>query len=249
MAGALLAEWGADVAKVEHPGNGDPYRGLVTAGLHPCTTASTSFFQAANRGKRSGRHRPRHARRPGPLLGRLLAGPTCSRPTSARPPVAASASTWSDVRADNPSIVYVRGTAFGAGSGRRPGRLRRRRATGPARHAAPVHAPAAPWPAPTRPAFGDVAAALGLAGAITGLYRRAVTGEATVVDSSLLAAGVWQVQNDVVSARLGGRHPRPPARSVATWNPLIDPYRTADGRFIALMVLAPDRHWADPCAR
>ena len=31
-AGALLADWGAEVVKVEHPEVGDPQRGLVTSG-------------------------------------------------------------------------------------------------------------------------------------------------------------------------------------------------------------------------
>ena len=94
-----------------------------------------------------------------------------------------------------------------------------------------------------------MAAALALAaGVTTALYRRAVSGEASVVESSLLAAGLWQVQNDVVNARLGDdTHARRPDR-YATWNPLMLPYRTADGRFVVLMALSPDRHWASLCS-
>jgi crotonobetainyl-CoA:carnitine CoA-transferase CaiB-like acyl-CoA transferase len=112
---------------------------------------------------------------------------------------------------------------------------------------------AAPWPGPPRPAFGDLVAGLGLAGAVsTALYRRAVTGRPAVVDSSLLAAGMWQVQPDIVNARLGeagrtsqtGRH----VDRHAVWNPLMLTYRTADDRYIALMMLAPDRHWPGLCA-
>lgn len=33
------------------------------------------------------------------------------------------------------------------------------------------------------------------------------------------------------------------------WNPLWQTYRTADGRFLVLMMLAADAHWADLCAR
>ena len=59
---------------------------------------------------------------------------------------------------------------------------------------------------------------------------------------------MWQVQNDLVNARLGDdTHARRPDR-YATWNPLMLPYRTADGRFVALMVLAPDPHWASLCS-
>ncbi len=32
-AGAVLADWGADVIKIEHPKTGDPQRGLITSGM------------------------------------------------------------------------------------------------------------------------------------------------------------------------------------------------------------------------
>jgi crotonobetainyl-CoA:carnitine CoA-transferase CaiB-like acyl-CoA transferase len=113
-----------------------------------------------------------------------------------------------------------------------------------------LHTASPDWPGPPRPAFGDVVAALGLAGAVsTALYRRATTGDPSVIDSSLLAAGIWQIQPDVVNARLdadGRTGTRIDRRAV--WNPLMLPYRTADDRFVALMMLSPDRYWPDLCA-
>ena len=41
-AGAVLAEWGADVIKVEPRDGGDPQRGLVTMGLVAGWTAAGS---------------------------------------------------------------------------------------------------------------------------------------------------------------------------------------------------------------
>ncbi len=50
-AGAVLADWGADVIKVEHPASGDPQRGLMTSGLIP--KADFNFmWEQPNRGKR-----------------------------------------------------------------------------------------------------------------------------------------------------------------------------------------------------
>ena len=71
------------------------------------------------------------------------------------------------------------------------------------------------WPSAPRPAFGDVVGALSVAAAVSAaLYRRATTGEASEIDASLLAAGMWQIQT-----RRGQRRPRrgaaagPPSRS------------------------------------
>src|SRR6516225_4596905 len=53
IAGGVLAEWGAEIIKIEHPETGDPYRGLVTAGLHRTHGGVDISFLSANRGKRS----------------------------------------------------------------------------------------------------------------------------------------------------------------------------------------------------
>src|SRR5580698_8510656 len=53
-AGAVLADWGADVIKVEHPETGDPQRGLVTAGMFGGGARAVNFMiEQPNRGKRS----------------------------------------------------------------------------------------------------------------------------------------------------------------------------------------------------
>src|SRR5579862_2361061 len=53
MAGAILAEWGADVIKVEDPGTGDPMRALKVTGQAGSKVAPAANFQLMNRGKRS----------------------------------------------------------------------------------------------------------------------------------------------------------------------------------------------------
>src|SRR5262249_26742509 len=135
-----------------------------------------------------------------------------------------------DVRADNASIVYVRASAFGT---RGPDAARGGYDTGSywARSGMQhlMSAPDAPWPAGPRPAFGEVVGGLAVAGAVcAALYHRALGGPPAVIDASLLATGMWQVQADVVNAKLGDTtHGRAPDR-YRTWNPLMLPYRTAD---------------------
>ena len=52
-AGAVLAEWGADVIKVEHAVTGDPQRGLRQTGLLRVEGDPNPNIEHANRGKRS----------------------------------------------------------------------------------------------------------------------------------------------------------------------------------------------------
>ena len=110
--------------------------------------------------------------------------------------------------------------------------------------------PGAASPLGTRPAFGDVVGGLTIAGAVSAaLYSRASTGHAAVIDASLLASGMWQVQPDIVNARLGGGGATDASHERAlTANPLTLPYRTADGRHVALIMVESDRRWPELCA-
>ncbi|SEP10457.1 CaiB/BaiF CoA transferase family protein [Trujillonella endophytica] len=250
MAGAVLTEWGAEVLKVEHPETGDPYRSLVTAGLHNVYRGVDPFFQSANRGKRSVGLDLKHpdGRR---LLGRLVETADVFVTNLRLSTLRRLRLDVDDVRRDNPAVIYVRGTAFGA---RGPDADRGGYDTGAywARSGMQhLLSPAGePWPGPPRPAFGDVVGGLAVAGAVsTALYRRERTGEPSVVDAALLACGLWQVQPDVVNAGLAATDgaTSAPRDRASVWNPLMLPYRTADGRFVALMVLAPDPHWPRLC--
>jgi crotonobetainyl-CoA:carnitine CoA-transferase CaiB-like acyl-CoA transferase len=250
MSGAVLSEWGADVIKIEHPETGDPYRGLVTAGLHKLHHGIDPQFQSTNRGKRSVGIDIKHpAGRE--LLGRLLKETDVFVTNLRQETLRRLRLDVDDVRADNASLIYVRGTAFGS---RGPDANRGGYDAGAyfartgMQHV--FTAPGGAGPPPPRPAFGDVVGGLTIAGAIsTALYRRATTGEPSVVDVSLLAAGIWQVQIDIVNACLdeGDGPARAFPGRYEAWNPLMMPYRTSDGRFINLQMLSPDRYWPDLC--
>jgi crotonobetainyl-CoA:carnitine CoA-transferase CaiB-like acyl-CoA transferase len=250
MSGAVLSEWGAHVIKVEHPVTGDPYRGLVTAGLHKLHGGVDPQFQSANRGKKSVGIDLKHpdGRR---LLSRVLETTDVFVTNLRADTRRALRIDVDDVRADNPALIYVRGTAFGSrgpDAGRGGYDAGAYWARSGMQHV--FSAPDAEWPASPKPAFGDVVGGLTIAGAIsTALYHRAVSGEPSVVDVSLLNAGMWQVQVDIMNACLDdtGSRPRVLPGRYEIWNPLMMAYRTRDGRFINLQMLSPDRYWPDLC--
>jgi crotonobetainyl-CoA:carnitine CoA-transferase CaiB-like acyl-CoA transferase len=219
---------GAEVLKVEHPRGGDPYRGLATFGLHNVWRGADPFFQSANRGKRSaGIDLGVPAGRA--LLSRLVASADVfmtSLTVAARDRLRIDVT---DIRRDNPQVIYVRGSAFGprgpdaAAGGYDAGAYWAR--SGMQHLFTP---PGADWPARRRPAVGGNAGALAIAGAVgTALYRRAVTGEPSLIDAAPLATGLWQVQPDIVNAGLdddgegpdaegpddNGARPPPPGRA------------------------------------
>src|SRR5215471_8066182 len=51
--GVVLAQWGADVVKIEDPSSGDPTRGLVHSGAGPDRGGVQLMYEIANLGKRS----------------------------------------------------------------------------------------------------------------------------------------------------------------------------------------------------
>jgi crotonobetainyl-CoA:carnitine CoA-transferase CaiB-like acyl-CoA transferase len=248
IAGGVLTEWGAEVIKIEHPETGDPYRGLVTAGLRSTYDGIDASFQFTNRGKQSvALDLKQEAGRE--VLYRLAE--TCDVfLTNFRPQARRKLQIEvEDIRARNPEIVYVRGSGYGQrGPDRERGGYDAAAYWSRAGFGEVFTKPDAEYPTMQRPAFGDVVGGLTIAGAISAaLLKRAQTGETSVVDVSLLAMGMWQLQPDITYARLNpGGKTAPPDRK-ASWNPLSGTYRTRDGRFIILVMLDADRYWADFC--
>jgi crotonobetainyl-CoA:carnitine CoA-transferase CaiB-like acyl-CoA transferase len=96
------------------------------------------------------------------------------------------------------------------------------------------------------PAYGDSQTGFALASGVVGaLLHRERTGKAMVVDASLLNTGMWSMQTAIATtALLGtGEMQRPPRGSGA---PLVNSYRTKDGRFIHLC-MSQQRYWPSFC--
>jgi crotonobetainyl-CoA:carnitine CoA-transferase CaiB-like acyl-CoA transferase len=255
--GGVLAEWGADVIKVEHAVTGDAQRGLVTSlGLN-LVGDTTSFFpimEGPNRGKRSvgiALEVPEGRAVLDDLIRTADVFVTNFMP-SARAKLRLDVA---DVRAVNPDIIYVRGTGFGArgpdaDTGGYDGTAFWARG-GSADCTTPDDAGHVVGQ-PTG-AYGDNIGGMTIAGGIAAaLYARATTGETSVVDVSLLGVGAWTTQFSVNLALLaGGPLPKPPrgAGHGTPGNPLMGNFRTADGRWVNLCMLQPTRYWPEFCER
>jgi crotonobetainyl-CoA:carnitine CoA-transferase CaiB-like acyl-CoA transferase len=251
-AGAILADWGAEVIKIEHPKTGDPQRGLVTSGLIP-QGGFNFMWEQPNRGKKSvaldirtdtGRD----------LLYKLAAQSdvflTSFLPDARR----RLAIDVEDIRRINPRIVYARGSGQGV---RGPDAERggydaasywARGGIGAAISGAGSEDP----PVSQRPAFGDSIGGMTIAGGIaTALFRRERTGVASVVDISLLSTAMWNISADITMARalaaLGLGKGMPKMDRTQAPNPIVNAYPTKDKRWIMLVMLQSDRNWPDLC--
>lgn len=251
-AGAALADWGANVIKVEGVSSGDPGRALVVGGFTREAARPDADFilELGNRGKRSiaidiksetGRE----------LFGRLLASADVFLTNWLPGALERARLTVADIRAFNPRIIVARGTGLGV---RGPDRDRGGfdAATYLARGG--VAYTLTPFgsetPAVQGPGFGDLQAGATLAGGVcAALFHRGRTGEPTIVDSSLLAQAMWSIAPSISAADffdIDGIPGAPPGLAI---NPLVNRYRTKDGRWIQLVFLQPDKYWAGFCRR
>jgi crotonobetainyl-CoA:carnitine CoA-transferase CaiB-like acyl-CoA transferase len=252
-AGAVLADWGADVVKIEHPVTGDAQRGLVKVLGAAATVPGSSFapiMEAPNRGKRSvGLALDNSEARP--LLDELIRRSdvflTNYLPSSRKK----LSIDVDDVRRVNPDIIYVVGSGFGVnGPDRDAGAYDATAFWARGGSADGLTSPDAEH-SPFMPAgaYGDNIGGITIAGGVAAaLYGRHVTGEPSVLDVSLLAVGAWTTQFNVNMAMLmGGPLPKVERRTQAPGNPLTGAYRTSDGRFVQLSMLQPTRYWPEFC--
>ncbi|GFG65013.1 CoA transferase [Mycobacterium kubicae] len=251
-AGVALSDWGADVIKVEGVTTGDPGRALVVGGFtrEAARVDADFILELGNRGKRSiaidiktekGRE----------LFGRLLASADVFLTNWLPGALERARLTVADIRSFNPNIIIARGTGLGV---RGPDRNRGGfdAATYLARGG--VAYTLTPFgtenPAVQGPAFGDLQGGATLAGGVcAALFHRERTGEATIVDSSLLAQAMWAIAPSISAAdffNIDGIPGAPPGLAI---NPLVNRYKTKDNRWIQLVFLQPDKFWVGFCHR
>jgi crotonobetainyl-CoA:carnitine CoA-transferase CaiB-like acyl-CoA transferase len=248
-AGAVLAEWGADVIKIEHPVRGDTQRGFINLGGQKIDPNRHTLIEHPNRSKRS--------------VGLDVSTPegqellyeiakTADVFLTNYLPAARQKHKFDveHIRAANPNIIYARGSAYGdKGPEREVGGFDNtafwtRTGIGLAMSPAELEGPLGQG----MPAFGDSIGAMFIAGGISAeLFNRAQTGEATEMDVSLMSTGWWAAGaaiSQVTETGVVGRN-RMPSSGASPGNPFLGTYRTSDGGTIVLNTLTPGPYIRD----
>jgi crotonobetainyl-CoA:carnitine CoA-transferase CaiB-like acyl-CoA transferase len=248
-AGGLLADWGADVIKIEHPTRGDLQRGFINVGGTKIDPNRNPLMEHPNRGKRS--------------VGIDIATP---EGLDLIYEIAKTADVFltnylpaarvrlkidvADLRRVNPNIIYVRGSAYGdKGAEREVGGFDNTAfwmRTGIGYAMTPAELDGVLMQG--IPAFGDSIGGMTIAGGISAaLFHRQKTGKAVELDVSLLSTGWWAAGCgiDMAIESQTATRVRLPSSGSAGSNPLIGAYKTSDGGTIVLNMVTPGPYIKD----
>lgn len=244
-AAAALADWGADVVKIERV-EGDAMRGIIASGMVATVDGYDYLFELVNRNKRgialdveqpAGRA----------VFERLVTWADVYI-TNQLPRVRRKLRTEpADLFAINPTLVFAKGSGQGQrGADAEAGGFDGVSfwARGGVSHV--LTAADATTPTPQRPALGDIPTGAFFAGGIcAALVGATRTGKGIVVDTSLLNGAVWSLGPDMAYASMADEQLPMPAGAVRS--PVTQTYRTADARFVSLMMIDEARYWAQAC--
>lgn len=229
-AGRLLAEYGAEVIKIEPPA-GDPLRDIGEMHMLPIEPGNNPMFDSFNVGKEL---TSINLKTPEgyALLMQLLETADVFLTNTRMQSLEKLGLDYETLKTRFPALVYAHFSGFGL--------------TGPDKDR-PGYDTTAFWmrtgavldwiPEPTFPvrasyAFGDIAsAAYLLSGILIALLAREKSGHGTFVSTSLLNAGIWMNGTSVVNAQPQYGRVYPNGR-YDPWNLFNDYYRCSDGVWI-----------------
>jgi crotonobetainyl-CoA:carnitine CoA-transferase CaiB-like acyl-CoA transferase len=244
-AAVVLADFGADVIKIEPPGDGDPHRNSYRNASYPPSDKNFPW-QLDGRLKRSlALDLKNDSARP--VLERLIQRADVMIVNFPPPARERLRLRWEDIEPINPRLIYCSLTGYGeTGPDRdRPGfdvtaYFGRSGILDAARY---EDGP----PGLSLPAQGDRATAMTLVAAILlGLRQRDRTGKGSWVGTSLYANGVWANGTSAAGALVGAHLP-PRQSPDKPRNALTNLYRTKDDRWLQLLLVRDDRLWPVLC--
>jgi crotonobetainyl-CoA:carnitine CoA-transferase CaiB-like acyl-CoA transferase len=243
---AILADWGAEVIKIENPGTGDALRGMRSIEGIPMSDHIMPVFEVLNRGKQG------LAVNLSLNQGREIVYRLVER---------------SDVFVSNfqPRVLDKLGMDYETMS-RRNSKLIYAALTGYGESGADKEKPgydyAAFWargglmsklcapsgsPPSHRPGIGDNITSMCItSGILAALLARERSGRGQKVAFSLYQTAAW-VMNQDIQVALCREEEIPNIDRRRAKNPLWNSYQTSDGRWIQLAMMQSDRYWPDFC--
>jgi crotonobetainyl-CoA:carnitine CoA-transferase CaiB-like acyl-CoA transferase len=248
-AGAILADWGADVIKVEHPVRGDTQRGFINMGGYQLNPDRHPLMEHPNRGKRSVGI---DVSTPGGQEVIYELAKTSDVFLTNYMPAVRQKNKFDveHIREVNPKIIYARGSAHGdKGAERDVGGYD---GTAFWTRSGIGHSMSPPelggMLAQGIPAFGDSIGGMFIAGGISAaLLHRERTGEAVELDVSLLSTAWWAAGASVTQGMETGETMRSemPNSGGSPVNPFMGNYVTSDGGTINLCIVSPTGYIRD----
>lgn len=245
----ILADWGADVIKIENfRAGGDPTRfpQAIEGQPPPAEFKPSIWFHFFNRNKR-GIALNVMTERGREILYKLVEKADVFATNFDPRAIEKAKADYDTLSKINPRIVYLQCSGYGT--------------VGPDRHK-PGFDYAAWWARsgmmdrisgsgeplrPQRPGLGDNLASPGIAGAIAAaLYCREKTGVAQKVEINLYHMAVWGLQFDIGTALHQGVNLKQTNRATVT-NALWNCYQAKDGKSIMLVMPQTDRYWPSFC--
>jgi crotonobetainyl-CoA:carnitine CoA-transferase CaiB-like acyl-CoA transferase len=243
---AILADWGAEVIKIENPGTGDALRGMRSIEGIPMSNHIMPVFEVLNRGKKSlaidlrveqGRE----------IIYRLVERSDVFASNFQPRVLNKLGMDYETLSRRNPKLIYATLTGYGE--------------TG-ADKEKPGYDYAAFWargglmsklcapsgtPPSHRPGIGDNITSMCIAsGILAALLARERNGRGQKVAFSLYQTAAW-VMNQDIQVALYREEEIPNIDRRRAKNPLWNSYQTSDGRWIQLAMMQSDRYWPDFC--
>lgn len=229
-AATMLADFGADVIKIEQPGDGDMLRLLSEIDSTPDADGAW-FWELHGRNKR-GLALDMKSVEGREIIQRLIRDADVFITNHPYPVREALGLTYETIQALNPTIIYASLTAYGEEGPERDRKGFDQLAYWARSGLMDLMREPDTMPTQGLPGMGDHPTAVSLyAGIMTALLHRERTGEGAMVHTSLLANGLWSAAGIAQGAMAGADISVYRERN-RIYSPMLRPYQAADGRWL-----------------
>jgi formyl-CoA transferase len=244
-AASIMAEFGAEVIKIERPPHGDPYRYLSTVPGMPVSEHLFCWILDGRNRQSLALNLDHEAARE--VLLRLVRTADVFITNYQPALVKKFRVSYEELRLLNDRLIYAHVTGYGERGEEidEPGYDQTAYWARSGLMYMMHNADAEPCRSVT--GFGDHPTAMTLfAGIMLALYRRAISGQGGKVATSLMANGAWSNANMIQAAMLGAQFlPRTSRKTVAS--PLVNHYVTRDKQRFLTCCLNPAKDWPNLC--